>query len=287
MRRTLVTWLGHHGLPAWLVPEYFQLTAIAALLASAITLRLASHDRGSAIHVRSALACAYLGALVGGYLFESLLGVPAALASGNWHAVLHPGRAAYGGLIVGAGAAALYLALARQPLAPLFDRLVIGAGLGFALVRLGCFIAGCDYGLPSALPWAVRFPSGSLAAADHARRGWVPSGAPSLPVHPTQLYESALAGVGVATAALALVRRRRAGSAFTAFVTVYAIGRFGIEFLRGDPHRGHALGLSTAQWISVAIVVAVSSRPWLRRARRNDASTTSRAPHFFAGSPTT
>lgn len=263
-----MAWLGRHGMPAWLVPEYFQLTAIAAILASAITLWLSSRDRTTATHTRSALACAYLGALVGGYLFEALLAVPAAVASGSWRAVLHSGRASYGGLIFGACAAGLYLWRARQPLAPFLDRIAVGAGVGFALVRVGCFVAGCDYGVPSSLPWAVRFPSGSLAALDHARRGFIPLGAASLPVHPTQIYESALGVLGAVAAAACLARGRRDGAAFTTFVTLYAVGRFAIEFLRGDPHRGHVLGLSTAQWISVALVVAVSARTKIFHANR-------------------
>jgi prolipoprotein diacylglyceryltransferase len=262
VRRALLAWLGHHGLPAWLCPGYFQLTAIGALLASAITLKIASRDQVPATHARSALACAYVGALLGGYLFESLLAVPGAIVSGAWHAVLHPGRAAYGGLIFGAGGAALYLWRTGQPLLPFWDRLTVGAGAGFALVRVGCFISGCDYGLPSALPWAVRFPSGSLAALDHARRGFVPMGASSLPVHPTQLYESGLGILGSAAAAVCLARGRRDGSAFAVFVGTYAVGRFAIEFLRGELHRGHVLGLSTAQWLSLAIVIAVSIRAW-------------------------
>lgn len=268
MRRPLVAWLVRRGLPGWLVPEYFQLTAIAAILASALTLWLSSRDRTTAAHTRAALACAYLGALVGGYLFESLLAVPAAMASGSWRAVLHPGRAAYGGLIFGACAAGLYLWRARQPLAPFLDRIAVGAGVGFALVRVGCFIAGCDYGVPSSLPWAVRFPSGSLAALEHARRGFVPLGAWSLPVHPTQIYESALGVLGAAAAAACLARDRRDGAAFTSFVTVYAVGRFAVESLRGDPHRGHLLGLSTAQWISVVLVIAVSARTRIVRGNR-------------------
>ena len=83
----------------------------------------------------------------------------------------HPGRAAYGGLLFAIAAAALYLQRAREPLAPFFDRVAIGAGLTFALVRTGCFLAGCDYGLPTAHAWGVRFPPGSLAALDHARAG--------------------------------------------------------------------------------------------------------------------
>jgi prolipoprotein diacylglyceryltransferase len=141
----------------------------------------------------------------------------------------------------------------------------IGVGLTFALVRTGCFLAGCDYGLPTAHAWGVRFPPGSLAAIDQARRGFVPRGASSLPVHPTQLYEVAIGLLAAVLSAIPVLRGRRDGRAFATFLVTYAVGRFVIEFLRGDPDRGLALGLSTAQWVSVAIIaalVAVRARRW-------------------------
>jgi phosphatidylglycerol:prolipoprotein diacylglycerol transferase len=88
-------------------------------------------------------------------------------------------------------------------------------------------------------------------------------------VHPTQLYEAALGAVAAGVAALVLRRRRRRdGLAFAAFLLVYAFGRFLIELLRGDHDRGHALGLSTSQWVSVAIVAALAAAAL--RARQGD-----------------
>ena len=145
----------------------------------------------------------------------------------------------------------------RQPIAPFFDRIAVGAGLTFALVRTGCFLSGCDYGRPTASIWGVRFPPGSLAAIDHLRRGFVPAGAPSLPVHPTQLYEAAVGLVAGLAAAFPIARGRRDGTAFATFLSIYAAGRFAIELLRGDQDRGAALGLSTAQWVSVSIATAL------------------------------
>ena len=256
MKPWVGAWLTRHGLPGWLVPDYFKLAVIAALVASLIALRLAARDRASPMHTARAIACAYLGALAGGYAFEAVRALPLALASGVWRPVFHPGRAAYGGLLAAIGAAALYLMATRQPIAAFFDRIAVGAGLSFAFVRTGCFLAGCDYGLPTAQAWGVRFPPGSLAALEHARRGFIPPGAPSLPVHPTQLYEAALGLLAAALAFLALLlstRGHRDGRAFAVFLGVYAAGRFAIEFLRGDQDRGHALGFSTAQWVSLAI----------------------------------
>ena len=266
-----VAWLVRHGLPGWLVPDYFKLAVIAALVSSVIALRLAARDRASQMHTARAIACAYLGALAGGYVFEAVRALPVAFASGSWRPVLHPGRAAYGGLLAAMAAAALYLVATRQPIAEFFDRIAVGAGLSFTFVRTGCFLAGCDYGLPTAQPWGVRFPPGSLAALDHARRGFIPSGVPSLPVHPTQLYEAALGLLAAALAALALLpslRGRRDGRAFAIFLGVYAAGRFPLEFLRGDQDRGLAFGLSTAQWVSLAIGLALIVRVVLVRGRR-------------------
>ncbi|MEA2697898.1 MAG: hypothetical protein QOI66_2169 [Myxococcales bacterium] len=258
MKPVLVAWLVRHGLPGWLLPDYFLLAAMAALLGAMIALRLCARDGASPLHTAYAIACAYVAALGGGYLFEALRALPAAATSDSWRPITHAGRAAYGGLLAAIIAAVLYLRAARQPIVPFFDRVAVGTGLTFALVRTGCFIEGCDYGMPTGSVLGVRFPRGSLAALDHARRGFVPHGAASLPVHPTQLYEAALGLVAAALAALALRRGRRDGAAFATFLGIYSIGRFAIECLRGDQDRGHALGLSTAQWVSVTIVGALA-----------------------------
>ncbi len=258
MRPVVMAWLARHRFPGELFPDYFMLAAIAVVVGSLIALRLAKRDGASVVHTARAIACAYVAALAGGYVFEALRSVPAALAAGSWRPVTHAGRAAYGGLLAAIFAAAAYLKLSGEPLAPFFDRVAIGAGLTFALVRTGCFLAGCDYGMPTAGIWGVRFPPGSLAAIDHMRRGFVPPGAPSLPVHPTQLYEAALGLIAGLAAAVPIARGKRDGTAFATFLSIYATGRFVIELLRGDRDRGAALGLSTAQWVSVAIASALA-----------------------------
>lgn len=279
MRPTVLAWLARHGWPAWVLPNYFMLAAVSAVLASAIALRIAAHDRATGVadrasdlHTARALACAYVAALLGGYVFEAMRALPAAVAAGSWGPVLHAGRAAYGGLLGAIVAAALYLLAVGEPLTPFFDRIAIGVGITFGLVRTGCFLAGCDYGLPTVGVLGVRFPPGSLAALDHVRRGFVPRGYPSLPVHPTQLYEAGLGLIAAAVAAVSLARSRgrRDGRVFGLFMGIYASGRFIIEILRGDQERGQVRGLSTGQWVSVAIltlILGVAATRWLLRRR--------------------
>lgn len=283
MRPALVQWAILQGLPGWLIPTYFILVGLSTLAAFAIALHLVRRDGADRAVQSHALMVTYVAALAGGYVLESLRMLPVAVATGSLTPVLQAGRSAYGGLLFGCCGAMLFLRAHRQSIGAFMDRAAIGAGIVFCCVRTGCFLAGCDYGQPTAAPWGLRFPSGSLAALDHAQRGWVPPGFPSLPVHPTQLYEALLGIAGAVVAALVLRRRRRDGGAFLAFLAVYGIGRFSIELLRGDSTRGLYLGMSTAQYISCGILLTCGVLAWrLRSARSAPVSVAARSSHAGA-----
>lgn len=255
MRPLFALWCLRHGIPSWLVPDYMTLAALSSMLAIAIVLRQARRDGADMAHHVHALALAYLAALLGGYVFEAVRALPAAVALGSVRPLLRAGRAAYGGLLGAMLAALLYLRHHRQPIGPFFDRVSLGAGVVFALVRSGCLLSGCDFGRPTKLPWGVRFPSGSAAAIAHLGNGWVAPGAPSLPVHPTQLYEALLGLLASGAAWLLLRSRPPAGAAFLLWLAIYAAGRGAIELVRGDAGRGLYLGLSTAQYVSLCLLL--------------------------------
>ena len=110
--------------------------------------------------------------------------------------------------------------------------------IGYAIGRLGCFLVGDDYGLPSLLPWAVSFPEGlppTTISSFAAYYPWIDtSGINSevFKVHPTQLYESA---VGILLFLFLWLRRKknqRAGTMFFSYLLLAGIERFSIEFLR-------------------------------------------------------
>jgi prolipoprotein diacylglyceryltransferase len=271
MRPLLVEWLVRHGLPAWLAPDYAAMVGIAAGLSAVLVMRLVGRDgEDRAIQAR-ALLLAYFAALVGGFAFEWIRALPLAIALGSPDPVVFAGRAAYGGLIASLLGAAVYLRAKKQSAVAFFDRAVVPMGIAFAFVRVGCFLEGCDYGRPTTLPWGVRFPPGSLAARAHTSLGWVPEGAFSLPVHPTEIYESLLGLVALALALPVLLRsRRRDGRAFAVWMTAYAAGRLALELLRADADRGIYGRLSSAQYVSVtilgALAVAVVRRRRLARA---------------------
>ncbi|WP_437488097.1 prolipoprotein diacylglyceryl transferase family protein [Sorangium sp. So ce1014] len=282
MSGAVMLWLERHGLPPWLSPTYAVMVAVAGLLGSMAFFWLVRRDRGDVGVEGRALLGGYVAALLGGYVFEALRAAPEALARGSWGPVLHAGRAAYGGLIAGVLVAGVVLLRRGAPVLPFLDRLVPGLGITYACVRTGCFLAGCDYGRVTAGALGVRFPAGSPAAADHAAAGWVPLGAPSLPVHATQLYEAALGVLASAIAALWLVRGHRDGRAFGTWLALYAAGRFFIELLRGDAGRGVYGGLSTGQLVSLALLLGLAAAVLRARRARGPRGAVAAAPALIA-----
>ncbi len=112
------------------------------------------------------------------------------------------------------------------------DAFALALPVGMALARIGCTLGGCCFGKPTGLPWAITYPSGSLAATVHELRGLALPGHPALPVHPVQLYEIGLLAIVV----LALIRARRSfrrpGSLFLLYLVLHGWVRFMIEFVR-------------------------------------------------------
>lgn len=175
-----------------------------------------------------------------------------------WAKFWNGGLTYYGGFVGGSVAAWFLLKRDRFPFWKAADMagMVVPVGLGFG--RMACLLAGCCFGKPSSVPWAVTFPPHSPASEMQYKQGLLHTPfAPSLPVHPTQIYESA---GSLAIAALLILylhgRKRYDGMIFLAFVLLYAVLRFVLEFWRDDA-RGGLLGLSTSQFIGVLLVIGV------------------------------
>ncbi|MFN2446556.1 MAG: prolipoprotein diacylglyceryl transferase [Vicinamibacterales bacterium] len=159
--------------------------------------------------------------------------------------LLRSGGVFYGGLIAAVVACIYLLRKHRLPLWQSGDLFAPGIALGYMIGRLGCLMAGCCYGKPADVAWAVTFtdPVANMNV-----------GTPlNVALHPTQLYESA-AGLIILLTLLALERngRRFAGRTFWMFVLLYSVSRFVIEFFRGDD-RGMVGMFSTSQVISLVL----------------------------------
>ncbi|MCZ7583420.1 MAG: prolipoprotein diacylglyceryl transferase [Deltaproteobacteria bacterium] len=153
----------------------------------------------------------------------------------------------YGGFIGAVAGAVGYTKFKRHPYLPFQDIASTYFGLGLAIHRSGaCFMAGCCYGAPTDLPWGVIFPEGSRP--DKAYGG--------LALHPSQLYEALLGLLmfGILMAYRAKKKERAYGEIFGLQLGIYGVGRFLLEFMRGDASRGRFGFLSTSQWISIAML---------------------------------
>ena len=150
----------------------------------------------------------------------------------------------YGGFIMAVGISIGYMKWNRLPLWKLTDLFTPPIALGLFLTRIGCFFAGCCYGKETSLPWRVIFKNpNSLARLN-------------VPLHPTQLYEAA--GGLIIFFFLNWMEKRKTfeGQIFWLFFLLYAIIRFLIEILRGDP-RGFLFRhlISTSQGIGILLAI--------------------------------
>jgi phosphatidylglycerol:prolipoprotein diacylglycerol transferase len=180
-----------------------------------------------------------------------------------WARFYSGGLTYYGGFAAASLAAWFLLRADKFPFWKAADMagMVVPIGLGFG--RMGCLLAGCCFGKPWSSSLAVHFPANSPASEAQWKAGQLPSALlESLPVHPTQLYES-LSSFAIAAYLILHLhgRKRYDGQVFLAFVGLYSVVRFVIEFVRADD-RGGLLGLSTSQVVGIALVAGVV---WLHK----------------------
>src|SRR6476661_941183 len=164
----------------------------------------------------------------------------------------------YGGLILAVAVALWYIRRIGLPLWTTCDVFAPGIALGHVVGRMGCFFAGCCFGKPTTVPWAVTFTDPYAA---------LNVGTPlNIPLHPTQLYEAgAEALILVLLLATESKGRRFPGRTFWLYMLLYAISRYIIEIYRGDP-RGAVGVFSTSQFISVVLApLAIAMLVYLGR----------------------
>jgi phosphatidylglycerol:prolipoprotein diacylglycerol transferase len=164
----------------------------------------------------------------------------------------------YGGLILAVIVALWYIRRIGLPLWTTCDVFAPGIALGHVVGRFGCFFAGCCYGKPTDVAWAITFTNPFAAANVGTPLG--------VPLHPTQLYEAgAEALILVLLLATESRGRRYPGRTFWLYMLLYAVSRYIIEMFRGDP-RGTVGIFSTSQFISVLLVpLSIVMLLYLRR----------------------
>lgn len=195
-----------------------------------------------------------------------------------WYMALHGGPLLsrgglvwYGGFLGGVASVLGMSWWKRVPLRFTFELSAPALAVGHGLGRVGCFLIQDDYGIPTTLPWGMKFPQGQPPTTVAALSRWgvdVPTGLPPdtvLAVHPTQLYE-VVALLGIFWLLWRLRRHKHAvGWLFGVYLVAIGIERFLVEFVRAKDDR--LLGLFTlAQATSLALLlVGLALLTWLRK----------------------
>jgi len=254
------------------IPTYGVLVASGFLVAMTMAARAAER---SGLNREKVLDLSF------GILLAAMVGSRILFIVVNWDEYAHDlagifafwkgGLVFYGGFIGAVLFSLWYMRRHDMQFLPYADAMAPTVAIGQALGRLGCFAAGCCWGGACDLhyPLAARFPPESLAYQSQAATHIIAAGAPTtIPIHPTQLYES----LGCALIFLFLTlwrgRKRFHGELLALYLMLYAPLRATVETFRGDEERGRVFNflggwarhawwyLSTSELISIGIFAA-------------------------------
>jgi len=247
------------------IPTYGVCTAVALLAALVVSMRAAKRAGLRADKVWNLELLAILTSLVTArlllwfghpWLFRRhpfwLLGL--ASLPNIWFAL--------GGVAIGVLASVLYSFSEELPILKTLDAMAPAASLAFCINRIGAFCGGSAWGTPTHLPWGVTYRSVVAYLWYRAPLG--------VKVHPVQLYDAA-ASLAIFAVLLWMARQDRVllrdGEIAGAWLFLYGVCRFFLEFLRGDPAREPLLNgaFTLAQAMAVGAVM-VGGVLWLGRA---------------------
>ena len=225
------------------VSTYFLMALAAIVFTVIITL---VKRKAFGLRVRDVLrltAFAIIGGLIGARLFSSIGQIvlhgrePGFWTADNWRYILSGVGVFYGGLLGSIGMVALWAKIGRLDMKSVFN-VVTYAALAFqSVARIGCWCAGCCYGI-------------ELASGER---------------FPVQLVEAGFCAIALLAFLIVRPERRWPGMPLLpVYLITYSAGRFVLEFLRGDANRGVFI-LSTSQWI--ALVLITLALVWLRKSK--------------------
>lgn len=209
-------------------------------------------------HIQNLAVLIIVSAFVGGKLFFYLENPSYYFGSiENMTKNFRTGFVFYGSLLFAVPVTIWYFRKQKWPVWAMLDRLAIAACIIHGTGRLGCFFAGCCYGIETDVPWAITFSDPQSQAPLHTA------------IHPTQLYSAALI-FGILILLLMFKRHKRfEGQLFFIYIILYAAGRSVIEIFRGDEERGFIIDdiLSHSQFISI-LVIAIAAWAYFKFKRK-------------------
>jgi phosphatidylglycerol---prolipoprotein diacylglyceryl transferase len=234
------------------LPTYGVMVALAFLAGLAITVKLA---RRSGLNPELITNLAVYVALSG------MLGAKVLMIVFDWNrymanpgdifslATLQAAGVFQGGLILALVTAFLYMRHQALPPLATSDAFAPGLALGHAIGKIGCFAAGCCWGIETKLPWAVKF---------HDPAAYALTGVPlEIALHPAQLYEAGAEALIFGFLYWRFARPHAPGQLIGLYLVVSSVTRFFIEFTRNHEQAlPFGLPFSITQWIAIVLAFA-------------------------------
>ncbi len=218
---------------------YGFFTALAMIVSLFLAQKRAAHFGIEPTAAIDALFMLFISGILGARVFYVWQNFPD-YANDLWamFRIQEGGLVWYGGFFGAIFFGTLYARLRHWPILKFCDFFSPIAALAHGIGRVGCFFNGCCYGLRTDSFLGIHFPGEPYANL------------------PTQLYEAL--GLFILSGFLFYFssKPRREGRVFLAYLGLYAILRFMIEFLRGD--NAHYLRLTLPQWMSLGLFSAAA-----------------------------
>ena len=237
--------------------SYGLMIAIGMILAVIISMKRCKPRGLDPDHMFNIGLVGIIAGVIGAKLAYYIVELPAIIKDPSLLLDITNGFVLYGGVILGIVAPIFYCRKKKISFLEYLDTAIPTIPMAQGFGRLGCFCAGCCYGLENHSWFAVTFPESGLAPA-------------GVPLIPTQLISSLLdfllAGFLFWLTRVGAKRKPQDGVPSACYMLLYSIGRFLVEFLRGDP-RGTVGPFSTSQFIS--IFVCIFAIGWLIIIRRD------------------
>ena len=233
----------------------YSIASLVGILLAGIYAAIMAKKRGlDDVEMIITLLFAAIGVLIGGHLLYGITNIqtiiqlirdPSPIGSVKdffqYLFYIFGGQVYYGGLIGGLIVGYLYLKRKKLPVGEYSDICAAMIPLFHGFGRIGCFLGGCCYGVPSAFGFI--YHNNPLPEANGIRR------------FPIQLLESALNFILFLMFHRLLKKDKYKGLLLYIYLCTYAVMRFVLEFWRGDTLRGFIFGLSTSQFISIFVFV--------------------------------
>lgn len=137
-----------------------------------------------------------------------------------------------------------YLHYKQLPILELLDVAGLYGGLLQGIARIGCFLSGCCYGIPTTVPWAVTYTHSECKAPLY------------IPLHPVQLYSTIIYFLLFLFFYYKVQKWcTNPGQLIFGYIACATTERFLIDYARGDTHNAYGLSVSVDQMVCIPLII--------------------------------